>query len=107
MTVAMCMDGINAILADPDTAIDQKLDAIVAVLRTIEPALFDHAAGLSDDELEQAFLDFVTRQEDGERLRVRRTLLALVGAAEMKLRADRAGVTVLEYARRMRGRRGG
>ena len=103
----MWMDEINAILADEDTAIDQKLDAIVAVLRTIEPALFDHAASLSDEELEQAFLGFVTQQESGERLRVRRTLLALVGAAEMKLRADRAGITVLEYARQIRHKRGG
>ena len=103
----MWTEEINVILADPDTAIDQKLDAIVAVLRMIEPVLFDHAAGLSDDELEQAFLDFVIRQENGERLRVRRTLLALVGAAEMKLRADRAGVTVLEYARQVQRKRPG
>lgn len=97
----MWMDEINAILADPDTAIDQKLDAIVAVLEATEPTLFDHSASLSGEELEQVFLDFVVRQAGGDRLRTCRTLLALVGAAEIKIRPDRAGVTVLEYARQV------
>ncbi len=70
-------DEINAIIDDEDTAIDQKLDAIILVLYRIEPALLDRSASLADEELEQGLLDFVVRREVGESPGPRRTILVI------------------------------
>ena len=95
----------DRIFNDVDLSIDQQLDRLITLLNQLEPALLETAAGLADEEIDKAFLEFVDPTSLHRGRREARFLAALVGAGEFKRRDDRAGVTVLEYARLIRVRR--
>ena len=97
----------DRVFSDPDASIDQVMDGLVEMFDQMDPAYLESAASLTDGDIEQAFLEFV---DPGGSLSTSPSregcfLTALLGAAEFKRRADRAGVTVLEYARLIRVRR--
>ena len=93
------------ILDNVDLSIDERLDRLVGLLNRLEPALLETAAGWSGAQIEEAFLEFIHSETHNEGRREARFLIALAGAAELKLRADRQGVSVLNYARLIRVRR--
>ena len=95
----------DRIFEDVDLSIDERLDRLVTLLNQLEPALLEAAAGWSDAQIEIAFLEFVDSETNHQGRREARFLIALAGAGELKRRADRAGVTVLEYARLIKVRR--
>ena len=95
----------DQIFEDVDLSIDERLDRLVTLLNQLEPALLEAALGWSDAQIEIAFLEFVDPETHHHGRREARFLIALVGAGELKRRADRAGVTVLEYARLIKVRR--
>lgn len=93
---------LQQILDDVDLSIDERLTQLASLLIRLEPALLEAAAGLTDEEIARAFLEFVhPRQERREA----RFLAAQVGAAELKRRADQAGLDVMRYAHLVRVRR--
>ena len=92
---------LNLVLDNPNLSIDDKLLAVVDVVDQTFPELLEHTPRLSNDEIETLFVRFVMKR-DPLRDRAKDTLLALTAAAELKIRADRAGITALEYAGRIR-----
>ena len=98
-------EGFDEIFEDVDLSIDERLERLVGLLNRLEPALLETAARCSDAEIEIAFLEFVDPETYNSRRREARFLIALAGAGELKRRADRAGVTVMEYARLIKVRR--
>ena len=99
------LDAWDRVLDDVDLSFDQRLERLVGLLNRLEPALLQAAAGWEDAEIEQAFLEFVNPTEPRLATRAERLIAALVGAAELKRRADRAGLTALQYAHLIRVRR--
>ena len=95
----------NQIFDDADLSIDEQLDHLISLLNDLTPALLDTTSRWSDVQIEEAFLAFVDPETHNQGRRETRFLIALAGAAELKRRADRAGVTVLEYARLIKVRR--
>ena len=96
---------LQRILDDVDLSIDQRLERLVRLLNRLEPALLARAAEWTDEEIAKAFLEFVMPADRlQEENRESRFLAALVGAAEFKRRADRAGLTALQYAHLIRVR---
>ena len=59
----------------------------------------------SADEIEEAFTTFLSLRDCDETVQVQNFLIAIACAAEFKRRANRIGVTVLEYSRLTRVRR--
>ena len=98
-------DQLGAILDDPDASIDQKLDLIVETLNNLDAQLMKAVSKFSADELEEAFTTFLTPRDQEEEIQLQNFLIAVACAAEFKRRANRIGVTVLEYARLTRVRR--
>ena len=98
-------ESLQRILDDVDLSVDQRLERLAALLDRLGPALLETAAGLADEEIAHGFLEFVNpagRRREG---RAERFLAALVGAAELKRRADQAGLDVMRYAHLVRVRR--
>ena len=97
----------DRVFSDPDASIDQVMDGLVQMFDQMDPVYLESAASLADGDIEQAFLEFVDPggSFSASPSREGRFLTALLGAAEFKRRADRAGVTVLEYARLIKVRR--
>lgn len=95
----------DRIFQNPDLSIDQRLDQLVGLLNQLEPSLLQLAGQMSDHEIEEAFLEFVDPTGLVQGTRDSRFLAVLVAAAEFKQRADRTGVTAMEYARLIRVRR--
>ena len=95
----------DRIFDNPDLSIDQQLDQLIALLNQLEPNLIQLAAKMPDDEIERSFLEFVDPTGLVQGTRDSRFIAALVAAAELKQRADQAGMTALEYARLVRVRR--
>ena len=56
-------------------------------------------------EMEEAFHAFLAPGETDQNIQLQKLLIAVAGAAEFKRRADQVGLTILEYARRIRVRR--
>ena len=97
---------LQRILDDVDLSIDQRLERLVRLLNRLEPAFLARAAGWTEDEIAEAFLEFVMPAgRHREANRASRFLAALIGAAEFKRRADLAGLTALQYAHLIRVRR--
>ena len=96
---------LQRILDDVDLNIDQRLDRLIKLLNGLEPELLASAAELTDQEIQMAFLEFVMPADQRLEKRESRLLMALVGAAELKQRADRAKLTVLQYAHLIKVRR--
>jgi len=98
-------DELGAILDHPDTAIDQKLERIVETLNGLDAQLLKAVSKFSAWEMEEAFNKFLTPKQRDETIQLQNLLIAIACAAEFKRRADQVGLTVLEYARRIRVRR--
>ena len=98
-------DELGAILDHPDTAIDQKLERIVETLNGLDVQLLKAVSKFSTREMEEAFDTFLTPREHDETIQLQNLLIAIACAAEFKRRADQIGLTVMEYARRIRVRR--
>ena len=98
---------LQDILDDADLSLDQRMERVAGLLNRLEPALLEKAAAWEDEEIARAFLEFVAPagQDEGTRPREARLLNALVGAAELKIRANRAGLTAAQYAHLTRVRR--
>ncbi|MDE2813144.1 MAG: hypothetical protein OXM01_08975 [Gemmatimonadota bacterium] len=96
---------LQLLLDDVDLSIDQRLEGLVGLLNRLEPALLANAVEWTDQEIAEAFLEFVTPANRSQETRASRLLTALVGAAEFKRRADRAGLAALQYAHLIRVRR--
>lgn len=96
---------LRRLLDDADLNIDQRLQRLVGLLNRLEPALLESAAGWTDEEIAKAFLEFAFPDDRPQETRESRFVAALAGAAEFKLRANRAGLTVLQYAHLIRVRR--
>ena len=96
---------LRHILDDAGLSLDQRLERLAGLLDRLEPALLEGAAAWADDRIEQAFVEFVKLAGRRRETREERFIAALVGAAEFKRRADRAGLTTLQYARLIRLRR--
>ena len=98
-------DELGAILDHPDTSIDQKLERIVETLNVLDAQLLKAVSKFSASEMEEAFDAFVKPGEVDQNVQLQNLLIAIACAAEFKRRADQVGLTVLEYARRVRVRR--
>ena len=98
-------DQLKDILDHPDTSIDQKLERIVETLNNLDVQLLKAVSKFSADEIEEAFTAFLELRESDENVQFESFLIAVACAAEFKRRANRIGVTVLEYARLTRMRR--
>ena len=98
-------DELGAILDNPDTSIDQKLERIVETLNGLDAQLLKPVSKFSTGEMEDAFHAFLKPEEDNQKIQLQNLLVAIACAAEFKRRADQVGLTVLEYARRIRVRR--
>ena len=98
-------ESLQRILDDVDLSIDERLEQLALLLDRLEPALLEAAAGLTDEEIAHAFLEFVNPAGTHREGREERFITALVGAAELKKRAGRAGLDVLRYAHLVRVRR--
>ena len=96
---------LRRLLDDADLSIDQRLQRLVGLLNRLEPALLEGAAGWTDEEIAKAFLELVFPDDRHQEPRESRFIAALAGAAELKMRADRAGLTVLQYAHLIKVRR--
>ena len=96
---------LQCILDAVDLDIDQRLDRLIGLLNRREPALLARAEEWTDQEIARAFLEFVNPADQLRANREARLLGALVGAAEFKKRAGRAGLTALQYAHLLRVRR--
>ena len=101
------LEALDRILNDADLSLDHRLERLAGLLNRREPSLLEKAAAWEDEEIERAFIEFVNPagKEQGTRPREARLLKALVGAAEFKIRANRAGLTALQYAHLIRVRR--
>ena len=97
-------DQMGAILDHPDTSIDQKLELIVEALNNLNGQLLKAVSKFDASEMEEAFDAFLTPRENDEESQLQNLLIAIACAAEFKRRADQIGLTVLEYARRVRVR---
>ena len=98
-------DQLKAILDHPDASMDQKLERIVETLNHLDAQLLEAVSKFSADEIEEAFTAFVALRESDENVQFESFLIAVACAAELKRRANRVGVSVLEYARLTRLRR--
>ena len=98
-------DQLGAILDHSDTSIDQNLESIVETLDDLNTQLLKAVSKFSAGEIEEAFAKFLTPRENDEKVQLQNLLIAIACAAEFKRRADQIGLTVLEYARRIRVRR--
>ena len=98
-------DQLGAILDHSDTSIVQKLESIVETLDDLNTQLLKAVSRFSAGEIEEAFDKFLTPRENDEKVQLQNLLIAIACAAEFKRRADQIGLTVLEYARRIRVRR--
>ena len=98
-------DQLGAILDDPDASIDQKLEHIVETLNNLDAQLLKAVSKFSADEIEEAFTTFLSLRDCDETVQFQNFLIAIACAAEFKRRANRIGVTVLEYSRLTRVRR--
>ena len=87
---------LQLLLDDVDLSIDQRLERLVGLLNRLEPALLARAAEWTDQEIAEAFLEFVMPADRSQETRGSRFLTALVGAAEFKRRAERAGLAALQ-----------
>ena len=96
---------MRLLLDDVDLSIDQRVERLVGLLNWLEPALLANAAEWTDQEIAEAFLEFVTPADPSQETRASRFLTALVGAAEFKRRADGAGLAVPQYSHLIRVRR--
>ena len=85
--------------------IDQKLERIVETLNGLDIQLLQAVSKFSTREMEEAFDTFLTPREHDETIQLQNLLIAIACAAEFKRRADQIGLTVMEYARRIRVRR--
>lgn len=99
------LDLLGAILDHPDTSIDQKLERVVETLNNLDAQILKAVSKFSAGEIEEAFDTFLTPRESDEKIQLQNLLIAIACAAEFKRRADQIGLTVLEYARRVRVRR--
>ena len=98
-------DQLRAILDHPDASIDQKLERIVETLTNLDTQLMNAISKFSAEEIEEAFNTFLTPLESDEKIQQQNMLIAVACAAEFKRRANRSGITALEYARLTRVRR--
>ena len=96
---------LQHILDDADLSLDRRLERLAGLLNRLEPALLEGAAAWADEEIEQAFVEFVKPGDPHRQTREERLMSALVGAAEFKRRADRAGLTTPQYAHLIRVKR--
>lgn len=101
------IEALDRILDNADLSLDRRLELAAGLLNRQEPAPLKEAAGWEDEEVARAFLEFVapTGEDQGTRERPERLLNALIGATEFKRRAQRAGLTTLQYAHLIRIRR--
>ena len=96
---------LQQILDDADLSLDQRPERLAGLLNRQEPALLKEAAGWADEQIEQAFVEFVNPAGPYLETREARLIAVLVGAVEFKRRALRAGLTTLQYAHLIRVRR--
>ena len=96
---------LQLILDDDHLSIDQRLEHLGGLLNDLEPALLEAAAKLTDEEIAHAFLEFVRPAAPHREGCEERFIAALVGAAELKRRADQAGLDVMRYAHLVRVKR--
>ena len=96
---------LQLLLDDVDLSIDQRLERLVGLLNRLEPALLARAAEWTDQEIAEAFLEFVMPADRSQETRGSRFLTALVGAAEFKRRADGPGWRRCNNAHLIRVRR--
>ena len=84
---------LQLILDDDNLSIDQRLDHLGGLLHDLEPALLEAAAKLTDEEIAEAFLEFVNPAAPHREGREQRFIAALVGGGgvEAARRSSRPG----------------
>ncbi len=98
-------ENLDRLLDDPDLSIDLRLSELVQSLNDLDPSLLERVSAQSDEAIGKALFDFANAAYRPEQEREHLHMGALLAAAALKNRADRAGVTVLEYFRLIKVRR--
>ena len=95
----------NRVFDDPDLSVYERLDRLVTILDRIDPHLLERTSLWSDDQIDKAITPSDYDESASSSGSEGRMYEIFLGAAECKRRADRAGVSAVEYARIVSGRR--